>query len=89
MLYAVDSTYIPRERDVKLVANASLHVYHAQQSLAAMQTKRPVHLLKPNLVIVTGQPLWYALNSTPCCGLQQHLTLSVLGVLPAALRLAQ
>lgn len=55
---AVDSSYIPQEREVKLIANASLHLQHAQASLAAMQQQRPNKTSKTNLVIVTGQPLW-------------------------------
>lgn len=47
------------------MANASLHVHHMQQSLAAMQIRGPDNILKPNLVIVTGQPLWYTSNTIP------------------------
>ena len=56
---AVDRSYIPVEREVKLSINTSLHMLHAQQSRAAV--KAPA-ALKTNLVVVTGYPTWYSTN---------------------------
>ncbi len=56
---AVDSSYIPVEREVKLMVNTSLHLQHVQQSQAAM-LQAPPAVLRTNLVVVTGHPTWYA-----------------------------
>ena len=56
-MLAVDTSYIPVEREVKLSVNTSLHMLHAQQSRAAV--KAPA-ALKTNLVVVTGYPTWYS-----------------------------
>ena len=55
---AVDSGHIQHGREVKLVANASLHLQRTQESLAAMQQKKLNKGSNPNLVIITGQPVW-------------------------------
>lgn len=57
---AVDTSYVPVEREVKLSVNTSLHMLHAQRSQAAV--KAPA-ALKTNLVVVTGYPTWY--STTP------------------------
>ncbi|KAA6420076.1 MAG: hypothetical protein FRX49_09925, partial [Trebouxia sp. A1-2] len=53
----VDSSYVPVEREVKLMVNTSLHLQHVQQSQAAM-LQTPPALLRTNLVVVTGHPTW-------------------------------
>ena len=54
---AVDSSYIPVEREVKLMVNTSQHLQHVQQSQAAM-LQAPPAVLRTNLVVVTGHPTW-------------------------------
>ncbi len=64
LLSAVDSSYVPVEREVKLMVNTSLHLHHVQQSQAAM-LQTPPAVLRTNLVIVTGHPTWYAPKPSP------------------------
>ncbi|DBB15097.1 TPA: hypothetical protein ACH3X3_004108 [Trebouxia sp. C0006] len=58
----VDSSYIPVEREVKLMVNTSLHLQHVQQSQAAM-LQAPPAVLRTNLVVVTGHPTWLPANA--------------------------
>lgn len=74
---------------MKLIANASLHVHRAQQSLQALQTRRPDDLLKPHLVIVTGQPLWYMSETNADTTACAHNCMSARPCNPTGLALCQ
>ena len=63
LLFAIDGDHKPEAREVKLIVDAALHQQRAQQSQAAM-LQTPTSAPKTNMVVVTGQPQWYATYQT-------------------------